>query len=480
MARVLITTTLTRPGPDTPATDLGYLLHKHPDRIQPFEVYGGTAQVFYPEAGEERCTAALLLEVDPIALVRGRGRGGQDGFALGQYVNDRPYAASSLLSVALGKVFRTALKGRCDARAELAARALPLAVRVPALPTGGDPALPARLFEPLGWEVAADAQPLDPEFPEWGAAPYSDVRLTGTVRVADALNHLYVLLPVLDDAKHYWVGPDEVDKLIRAAGGWLADHPERELITRRYLAHQRGYVHTAVARLAEADQTTLEALDGDPAPTGTAATEVRAATVLATVRELGAGRVLDLGCGEGRLLQALLAEPPVTEPPVTEVAGTDVAARALDRAARRLDLDRLPEARRARVRLFQSSLVYRDTRLRGYDVAVLMEVVEHLDASRLGALERTVFADARPGSVVVTTPNSEHNVRFEALPGGSLRHRDHRFEWTRAQFGAWVSGVGERNGYAVEVRPVGSDDPEVGPPTQLAVFRREAGGEAHG
>ncbi|TDD50218.1 3' terminal RNA ribose 2'-O-methyltransferase Hen1, partial [Nonomuraea terrae] len=244
----------------TPATDLGFLLHKHPERVQEFGQSFGTATVFYPEAGAERCTAALLLDVDPVALVRSRGKGSPD-FSLSQYVNDRPYAASSLLAVALADVFRTARAGRCKARPELPGTPLPLELRLPALPCRGGPELAQRLFEPLGWAVDARPVPLDEGFPEWGESRYVGLTLRGTVRVADALNHLYVLLPVLDDAKHYWIAPDEVDKLVRAGEGWLAGHPDRTLITRRYLGRRRALERTALARLAELGDDLEERLD---------------------------------------------------------------------------------------------------------------------------------------------------------------------------------------------------------------------------
>ena len=240
-----ITTTI------TPASDLGFLLHKHPGRVQAFELSVGTAHVFYPEVSEERATAALLLEVDPVRLVRGRRGPAGEGFALGQYVNDRPYAASSMLSVAIKEVFRTALSGRSQGRQDLADSRIPLELRVPALPCRAGADLVHRVFEPLGWQVETGSTPLDPAIPGWGDSRYLNVRLTGEVRLADALNHLYVLLPVLDDAKHYWISTDEIDKLVTAGGGWLASHPERELITRRYLSHRGEFTREALARLAD-------------------------------------------------------------------------------------------------------------------------------------------------------------------------------------------------------------------------------------
>jgi len=463
----------------SPATDLGYLLHKHPGRAQAFDMSVGQAHVFYPQASEKRCTAALLLEVDPIGLVRGRKLGGADAFSLAQYVNDRPYAASSMLSVALAKVFRTAMAGRCDARPDLVDQALPLEIHVPVLPCRGGPETARRVFEPLGWTVSATAIALDPQMPEWGVSRYVDLRLTGAQRVADALNHLYVLLPVLDDAKHYWVSPDEVDKLVRAGEGWLRDHPERDMITRRYLAHQRELVLTAVGRLAEVDDAEPEALDNavteaeeQPEPQVTLA-EQRRGAVVAALKAAGARRVVDLGCGEGALVRELLHDPTFTE-----ILAVDVSPRALEIAGKRLRLDRLPDRQRERVRLLQSSVTYRDGRLTGYGAVVLTEVVEHVDPSRLPALERAVFGYAAPETVVVTTPNVEHNARFDDLAKGSMRHRDHRFEWTRDEFRSWAGRVADQHGYSARFLPVGADDPGVGPPTQMAVFTRTASASA--
>ncbi len=464
--------TLSTSMPD--ATDLGFLLHKHPDKAQSFEVAVGTAHVLWPEATSQRSTVALLLEVDPIALVRGKGGRGQGGFALSQYVNDRPYAASSMLSVALGKVFRTAMTGRCDARPELAGLAVPLDVHIPALPSRGGGELVKRLFAPLGWSVTTTAIGLDEQVPSWGQSPYVDLRLSGVMPVSAALTQLYVLMPVLDDSKHYWVSADEVDKLMRAGGSWLAGHPERDLITSRYLGHHRTLVQDAVSRLAEVDDNEAEALDTagsaqEPEDRPTPLAQLRTAAVVAALRDEGAASVVDLGCGEGALLRAL-----VPDPAFSKVLGVDVSHRALELAARRLHLDRMPDSQRARLELLQSSATYRDERLAGHDAVVLMEVIEHLDPPRLPALVRSVFAHARPSSVLVTTPNAEYNVRYPFLPAGGMRHRDHRFEWTRQQFQDWADATARAHGYTVRYQPIGENDPEVGAPTQMAVFRSAA------
>ncbi len=466
--------------PERPATDLGFLLHKHPDKAQAFSTSYGKAHVLYPEADVERCTAALLLEVDAVALVRrgkGKGRGGAPDAALAQYVNDRPYAASSLLAVALSSVFSSAMRGVCNARPERAVQPLPLRIEVPSLPARGGPELVRRLFQPLGWSVTVEAVPLDVRFPEWGDSRYVRLALeSDTLTLAEALRHLYVLLPVLDDAKHYWVSSDEVDKLLRAGEGWLPDHPEQKLITSRYLSRRWSLTREAMerlelVRLAEADDSEVEDIDnaveaeGETEEKPTPLAVQRRDAIIAALGASGAARVLDLGCGQGQLVQALLKDPRFTE-----IVGVDVSMRALTIASRRLKLDRMGERQASRVKLFQGSLAYTDSRLKGYDAAVLSEVIEHLDLPRLPALEYAVFGSARPRTVLVTTPNVEYNVRWESLPAGHVRHGDHRFEWTREEFRAWARKVAERHGYGVEFVPVGPDDPEVGPPTQMAVF----------
>lgn len=461
-------------GPD--ASALGHLLHKHPDRVQTFSLPVGQATVFYPESTADRTTAALLLEVDPIGMVKRRLKS-REGISLTDYVTDRPYAASSMLAVALGRVFNTALNGRSDSFPELAASPLPLEVRVPAVPVramvGGDrlsgAELVRRLFEPLGWLVRAAEVPFGPDG-GWGPAPYVDLTLVGSVRLADALSHLYVLLPVLDNAKHYWVGSDEVTKLVRRGEGWLADHPLRELVVRRYLASRRDYVEDATARLSALDDGPVDEPDDDADPEDaiTPLKVQRLQTVMGVVHEIGARRVVDLGCGEGYYLRALVADPTVTE-----VVGVDVSSRVLAKAERRLNLDRLSGHLRGKVSLRQSSVTYRDDLLAGFDAILLVEVIEHLDPDRIDSLEGSVFGAARPSHVIVTTPNRDYN-RVYGLADAQWRHPDHRFEWTRAEFAAWAGGVAARRGYRVEFRTVGDVDQEVGSPTQLALFSREA------
>jgi 3' terminal RNA ribose 2'-O-methyltransferase Hen1 len=457
-----------------PATDLGFLLHKNPSRVQSYPQSFGQAHVFYPEASEDGCTVALLLDVDPVGLVRRRRGPSGEGGTLDQYVNDRPYVASSFLSVAISDVFGTAMTGRSKERPDLAESDLPFVAKLAVVPCkGGEPFL-RRLFEPLGYEVAITHHPLDERSSDSVDSRYFTVEISGAKRLSELLAHLYVLIPVLDDQKHYWVGDDEVAKLLRHGEGWLGEHPERDTIARRYLRHYRSLVDDAIERLTSVD----EALPADAADEPDVKEEAqlerplslndqRLATVLAVLKGCGASRVIDLGCGEGRLLKLLLAERQFTE-----IVGMDVSYRILETAADRLHMDRMPPKQRERIQLLHGSLMYRDARLTGYDAAAVVEVVEHLDAPRLAAFERVLFEFARPGLVVITTPNAEYNVKWESLPAGEYRHRDHRFEWTRAQFNDWAERVSASHGYSVRFAPVGPEDSVVGAPTQMGIFSR--------
>lgn len=457
-----------------PATDLGFLLHKHPDRFQSFNLSFGQAHVFYPEAMDDRCTACLLLDVDPVGMVRRKGR--NQSFLLGHYVNDRPYVASSFMSVAISQVFGTAMGGRCKDRPELVSTPIPLTVRLDVLPVRGGEGFLHRMFEPLGYTVEAVRHPLDEQFPEWGESPYYSVTINGTKSLAELLTHLYVLIPVFDNEKHYFVGEDELEKLLEKGGrmkdeggaGWLVTHPEKEMIARRYLKHRHGLYHEALERLRdEAVPSEEDASDSFFSPQPSSLNSQRHGAVMAALRSSGARTVLDLGCGEGKLLCDLLQDRQFEQ-----IVGLDVSIRSLEFAHKRLNLDRLPDRQAERLKLIHGSLIYRDKRLAAFDAAAVVEVIEHLDPPRLSAFERVLFEFARPQTVVLTTPNREYNVLWETLPAGQYRHADHRFEWTRQEFQDWANRVSEQHGYSVRFLPVGPEDELVGSPTQMGVFER--------
>jgi 3' terminal RNA ribose 2'-O-methyltransferase Hen1 len=475
---MLFTITYTGENP----TDLGYLLHKNPARPQTAELSFGQAHVFYTETGPDRCTAALLLDIDPLDLVRGRGNAKSNGIF--DYVNDRPYVCSSFMSTAISGLYGTAMSGRCDKKQELADTPLDLSASLFMLPCRGGAMLPELLFEPLGYEVhTGENTLLDEQFSEWGSSPYINLTIRGKVRLRDLLNHIYVLIPVFDRQKHYWIGEDEIDKLLKHGEGWLPDHPEKKLIARHYFKNLRNLAHTALDRLDngegiagfppevlpdgedEIPKAAVDIADDEPAkaPRPKLNTQ-RLEAVFRMIRESGAESVIDLGCGEGNLLRLLTKEKTFTR-----IAGVDVSRLALEHARNKLKFDRLPEARRQRLSLFQGSVTYRDKRFRGYDAAVLMEVIEHLDENRLDTLTAVIFGDARPGIVAITTPNIEYN---EIYGVSRFRHGDHRFEWTRAGFQSWAGETARRYGYEISFEDIGEADEKRGAPTQMGVFKK--------
>ena len=450
-----------------PATDLGFLLLKNPANIHTFDLSFGKAHVFYPEATEDKCTATLVLDVDAVDLVRGKSPGAQ---GLEQYVNDRPYVASSFLSVAMAQVFGTALSGKSKHNQELADSALPLTARLPVIPCRGGLEMLEMLFAPLGYEIRAERVPLDTKFPDWGESRYYSLEISSTVRLKDLLSHLYVLIPVMDDDKHYFVGQAEVEKLLKHGEGWLSTHPAKHLISRRYLLHKRSLSDLALSQLLEEEEDPVEKQERqdtqeEEVEKPLSLNEQRISAVIQTLKENGARSVIDLGCGEGRYMKELLQHKEFDS-----IGGIDVSPRVLEKAADRLKLDRLPERRREKVSLFQSSLVYKDARLKDYDACICVEVIEHMDLERIPVFERVLFGYTHPRLVIVTTPNIEYNKKFETLAAGKLRHGDHRFEWTREQFESWANNVADQYQYSCVFAPIGPVDEELGPPTQICVF----------
>lgn len=449
-----------------PASDLGYLLHKHPNKFQSVDLSIGKAHIFYPESNEDTSQIALLLDIDPIDMVRGNRNFSGKGFALGQYVNDRPYVASSFMSVAIAKAFSTALNGRCKDKPEMVNTPMPIEVKISVLPTAkGGEILIRSLFEPLGYTVNVERHILDEKFTQWGESKYYTLSLGHTICIKDLLAHLYVLIPVLDNDKHYYVSKNEIDKLLKKGEGWLDTHPQRDQIVNRYLMNFRSLTRQALEHFDTEENETEETKAVKKKKESLH--QQRLKTVVTQLIETKAKSVLDLGCGEGKLIKLLMKHQQFEK-----ITGMDVSYNELLKAKERLYWHELSPKQKERIKLFQGALNYRDSRLEGYDAAALVEVIEHLEEDRLSALQRVVFECAKPQHVIVTTPNAEYNILYESLEAGTMRHNDHRFEWTRAEFQNWANTIAEKNEYNVEFYPIGDEDPKHGAPSQMAVFKQ--------
>lgn len=459
-----------------PATDLGYLLHKRPDRFQTFKSSFGAVHVYYEVANEEICTACLLLDVDPIGLIRKSNPNQPAAFALENYVNDRPYACSSFMSVAISEVFSSALNGACNKRPELVDIAMRFAAKLDVLVCSGGERFIRQIFEPLGYEVQVEQHAIDSHFPEWGEGNVYSVQIQAVKVLSELLSQLYVLIPVLDNDKHYYVSEQEIEKLLVRGKGWLASHPLKDVIVRRYLKHQIGLQKEAHRKLADKTLGASTAFDGESLPAlrpvepleePLQLNELRYESVLKALEKSNATHVLDLGCGEGKLLKRL-----VERRRFQRATGVDFSLRALEIATRRLRVEQMNERQRERVQLLQGSALYRDSRFRGYDAILAVEVIEHIELNQLPMFEHVVFGDALPEFVIITTPNQEFNQVWPTLPAGSMRHSGHKFEWTRNDFQCWAKEVAHKYQYTVDFEGIGESHPEFGTPTQMAVFTR--------
>lgn len=477
-----------------PPERLSFLLHKHPDRCQSFALPFGQAHVFYPEASPSRYTMSLLLDIDPLALSRRSWHGAPSQHLL-PHVNDRPYVCSSFMSVALNRVLRTALAGRCKRYPKLPLTPLSgLEVTLYNLPVKSRSSeenqheLLHRLFSPLGYTCQLlssrdETQTLlDPRHPDWGHSSLLDLRLTHPhICLKDLLTHLYVLIPVLDDQKHYFIDQDEVDKLARHGQEWLANHPDSAWITARYLKRQRKLVRRALSLLDEhvIEQDEQDEQDETPEPPTPEVTspetpprkplhERRLHHVLELLLSLPEHHtVLDMGCGEGKMLALLSGEKSVEK-----IIGVDVSTLTLERAKKRLKFSDLPPRVRERLTLEQGSLLYSSHTLREarVDVALLVEVIEHIEPEHLELAMHNMLGYCQPRHLIVTTPNVEYNALFETLPADRMRHHDHRFEWDRHTFQQWATTHSARYGYTVRFEDVGDLHDTLGAQTQLAIF----------
>jgi len=466
------------------ASDLGYLLHKNPYRAQKFDLNFGKVYIFYPEIKENSCTVALLLDIDPLDLTRGKIGSKEKG--LFDYVNDRPYVSSSFMSVAISRVFGTAMSGKCEKRKDLVDMPLDFQVFITMLPCRADARLLFDIFEPLGYQVSFTIDELDEKFPEWGKSIYVDLTLRGKQKLKDLLRHLYVLIPVFDKRKHYYIGKDEVDKLLYHGEGWLEDHPQKAIVTRRYFDKVQYLTQIALDRLdngeglirGSSDEEITDMLSPPNTPFTVEKDDPmdqegtlfnlntrRLGRVIKILKDRNVSSVIDIGCGEGKLLSLLLKEKSITK-----IAGTDVSILALDRVKERLKIDKLPEVQQNRITLFQSSLFYRDCRFSGYDCATIIEVIEHLDENRLNVFTEVIFGNAKPRIVIITTPNIEYNKNYPNFTEKDFRHKDHRFEWNNKQFQEWAFVTAKKYNYEVEYEKIGNLDEYAESPTQMGVF----------
>lgn len=442
------------------ASDLGYLLHKNPYRPQSVDISKGKAYIFYPEISDTSCTVSMVLDINSVNLVR------KSKNSIFDYVNDRPYTSSSFLSVAIAKVFSTALSGICQKRPELVDEEVPIQASLTMVPCKGGKKIIYDFFasEPLKYQVEVVEFLLDENHPHWGKGNYYNITIKKKTTIKEVLRHIYILVPSLDIDKHYFVSENEIDKLERYGEPWIQSHPFKEEIISRYMIKMKSLYNQAVKRLLEDSDEKEEEKDIEKLNTKLKLNKLRMNAVVEAILNTNTSKIIDLGCGEGKLIGKI-----INNNHINKITGVDISYSQLERAKKRLRLDELAPNRRDKVKLIQGSLTYIDERFQGYDLATLIEVIEHIDYDRLWMLEKNIFENARPKFVIVTTPNKEYN-EYYGMKESNLRHPDHRFEWSRNEFESWCLRITKEYRYDVTFKEIGETIDQIGAPTQMGVF----------
>lgn len=439
-----------------PATDLGFLLYKHPKKLHTRGTSFSTNHCFFSEATDDLCTANLWVnvrELQEFELYR-RFNNFENPF-----INDRPYVAGSLMSTAMSEMFRTAMSGSCRERPELARSPIPLTIEVATVRCEDGIDFIKGIFEPLGYQVDLESYLLDEAFPNWGSSPYFKLRLQTNKELYLVLRQLFILLPVLDNQKHYWVDEAEQEKIIKMGEGWLQAHPMFSKIVSRYLKNLQSLAVEVKKHFALDENLTTKARNKEEQlEQKIHLNTLRMDYVAELLKDHQVRTVGDLGCGEGKLIERLLQNSDITE-----IRAFEVSIDELEKAQQRIaELKQLE-----RVKFFNSSVLYLDHRTKDLDAVVLVEVIEHLEEVRLPVLAANVFKYMEPSMVVITTPNFEFNQRFETK---GFRHPDHRFEWTREEFKSWCEVQAQKYGYTFKIDFIGEVDSALGGPTQVGVF----------
>ncbi|WP_310831561.1 3' terminal RNA ribose 2'-O-methyltransferase Hen1 [Paenibacillus pedocola] len=465
----------------TGAGMLSHLLAKNPNNLYDRTEKEARVRIVFTVSSEEETEAVIYVTPDPIELVKGDSSAHND---ITQYINDREFVTSSLFCSYIRPALGTALNGK-PKEAYMPWVGKPLKLELTFGPVASN--LPDRtleeLFTALGYEVQLERGDAEYSFALKTRSSARYIKLAGEQTLQTALQQLFVLIPALDDYKHYYISDDEVDKIRRYGAGWLEEHPQRSLILKRTLRFA-GAIKQYEAMAAKEKRSTAEnSVDSEDVPAAvtvsgeSAVTEMqeepkirlndlRYAAIAAAVEELYAkATIVDFGSGEGKLSAKLSSVPGVREIKAVEPSAAS-QLRAMDRFAKLADKPGIivPDP-------VTGSLFYFDESLRGKDVMILCEVIEHIDEYRLARVMENIFAEYAPKTLIVTTPNKDYNAVYE-MEQEELRHGDHRFEWGRKAFSVWCARWTETFDYTAELTGIGEGSVEFGYPTQMAIFTK--------
>ncbi|EGW40788.1 3' terminal RNA ribose 2'-O-methyltransferase Hen1 [Desulfosporosinus sp. OT] len=450
---------------------LSFLLSKNPQNLYDRMEKGHRIRLTYTVFSDSEVEAVIFVTPDPVELVKNS----PDTYEITQYINDREFVVSSIFCSYIRSALGTALNGRPkDEYLDWAKHAFLLTIGFGPVATDLPDVAIKQLFEPLGYRIEIERGQAAYNFQLKERSSARFINLQGTLTVQNALKHLFVLIPVLDNYRHYFIDEREIEKLERYGEGWLADHPLKDLIIKRTLRF-RELIDQVGENFDQADtnaDTNNEALTPElelKSQPVVRLNELRYQRVVKIVENLPAREsIVDFGAGEGKLSARLGFIPGVQE--ILAVEPTEKEQlRALKRfseASRKDDF--------ISPILIWGSLFYYDEQLRAKDVMILNEVIEHIDESRLPRVMDTILGSYKPQVLLITTPNVEYNTVYQ-MDDQAVRHKDHRFEWTRSEFSEWTHTLARNYSYDVQLDGIGEEVEGYGHPSQIAIFTRQGG-----
>lgn len=434
------------------AEAVSYLLAKNPNNLYERDEKGFKVRSVYSVFTKEEVKYLIYVKPDPIDLVRSSPQ----VYDISHYINDREFAVSSLFVSAIRKALGTALNGKpqeeyvqwVEHRFDMEVAFGPIATDLP------DGEL-AELFKPIGYnvEIKRAASTLRSK----SSALF--ITLTGKQTIQNLLKHLFILIPVIDNYKHYFIDEREIEKVDRYGEGWLDAHPLKQFIVKRALRFQNLIRQSKFYDRERHNQENRETKK-------IRLNELRYEKIVDFIRTIPKrDTVVDLGAGEGKLSVKLGYLDGVKEILSVEPSNKS-RVRAIQRfeEAEGTDGFTLPTS-------LAGSLFYFDDRLVNKDIMVLCEVIEHIDEYRIPKMMEAIFRSYQPRVLIVTTPNQEYNVIYDM--DETMRHHDHRFEWTRDDFQENCEQWIKESPYYIQFEGIGEEHPEYGTPTQMAIFRRE-------
>ncbi|MCM3572375.1 3' terminal RNA ribose 2'-O-methyltransferase Hen1 [Mesobacillus subterraneus] len=432
---------------------ISHLLAKNPNNLYERNQKGHAVRLFFSSFTEREVEATVFVAPDSLELVKNQG----NQYDITHYINDREFAVSSIFISLIRTALGTALNGQPkEEYIKWVKHPFDLELSFGPVASGLSDHQIVDLFEPLGFNVSINRPQIEYNFNLKSKSSVRFITLKGRTPLQMALRQIFVLIPVLDNYKHYFIDEKEIEKLERYGEGWLDDHPQKSFILKKALRFKNVY------ELVEGQEKDTAA----PEMRKIRLNDMRYEKIVDTVNGFeNKESIVDLGSGEGKLSTRLGFIPGVKEILAVEPS-EEASIRAMERFAQAEGKDYFIKPTQ-----LWGSLFYYDERLKGKDVIILCEVIEHIDEERLSKVFQTILQDYRPKNLVVTTPNKEYNALYEM--DTEFRHGDHRFEWSREEFEAWCKARNEEGEYELIFDGIGELDEQFGFPTQMCIFKRK-------